>query len=155
MVESVDVCPGPHVVAGFASQRRAVGASLRHAIFEFAVMRIRVAGGATAVFKMERHNLVGAATRSHFVAIGAGHCGMGSGQCKASLAMLHDGKCRAVKVPNRMAVLAFVQIRRPCELAVMGILMAVRAKRESHLVNGVLAGWKMALRAFHGHVFAS
>jgi hypothetical protein len=33
--------------------------------------------------------------------------------------------------------------------------MAVRAKREFHLIDRVLAGRKMALVAFHGHVLAS
>ena len=142
-------------MAGLASQRRAVGAPLRHAVFEFAVMRIRVAGGATAVFKPERHDLVSAATRSHFVAIGAGHRGMGSRQSEASFAVLRDGKERTVKIAHRMAILAFVEMRGCGELAVMRVLVAVRAKREFHLVDGVLAGWKVALRAFHDHVFAS
>jgi hypothetical protein len=66
-------------VARLASQGCAVGASLRHAVFEFAVMRICVAGGATTIFEAERQNLVGAACRSHLMAIGAGHGGVCSG----------------------------------------------------------------------------
>jgi len=140
MVESVDICPRPHIVTGFASQRGAVGASLRHAIFEFAVVRICVAGGATAIFEAERHNFVRAARRSHLVTIGAGHGGVRSGQSEASVAMLGDGKESAVKIAHGVAVLAFVQMRSRGELAVMRVLVTVRAKREFHLVNRVLAG---------------
>lgn len=155
MVKTVYIDPGPHVVAGFASQRCAVGASLRHAILEFAVMRILVAAGTTAIFEAERHNFVGAACRSHLVTIGAPNGGVGSGQSETSVAMLGDGIERTVKIAHGMAILAFVQMRRRGELAVMSVFMAVRAKREFHLVNGVLAGRKMALGAFHGNVFAS
>jgi hypothetical protein len=141
-------------VAGLTSQRRAVGALLGHAIFEFPVMRIRVAGGAAAVFEAKRHDLVSAACRSHFVAIGAGHRGMGSRQCEASFAMLRDGKERTVKIAYGVAILAFVEIGGCGELAVMRILVTVRAKREFHLVNGVLAGRKMTLVTGNGNVFA-
>ena len=78
VVESVDVRPGPHVVAGFASQRRTVAAPLRHPFLELAVVRIGMTRRAAHVFKMERQDLIGPACRSHFVAIGAGHRGMGS-----------------------------------------------------------------------------
>ena len=149
MVESVDVCPGPHVVAGFASQRRTVAAPLRHAFLELAVVRIGMTRRAAHVFKMERQDLVDPACRSRLVAIGAGHRGMGSPQCEASFAVLRDGKERTVKIAYGVAILAFVEIGGCRELAVMRILVAVRAKREFHLVNGVLAGRKMALAAFH------
>ncbi len=155
MVESSDVCPGPHVVAGFASQRHAVAAPLRHAFLELAVVRIGVTRGAAHVFKMERQELVGTACRSHLVTIGAGHGGMGTRQCEASFAMLRDGKERTVKIPYGVAILAFVQIWGGGELAVMSILVTVRAERKFHLVDRALAGRKMALGAFHGHVFAS
>src|SRR5882762_3714140 len=40
MVEAFHVRPGPYVMAGFASLRRAVGTAPRHAFFEFAMMDI-------------------------------------------------------------------------------------------------------------------
>jgi len=86
---------------------------LRHAIFEFAVVRICVAGGATAIFEAERHNFVRAARRSHLVTIGAGHGGVRSGQSEASVAMLGDGKESAVKIAHGVAVLAFVSNAEP------------------------------------------
>jgi hypothetical protein len=142
-------------VAGFASQRRAIGAALRHAIFEFAVVWIGMTRGAAHIFKMERQDLVGPARPSRLVAIGAGHGRVRSRQSEASLAMLRDGKERTVKITHGMAILAFVQIWGGGELAVMSVFVAVRAKREFDLVNRVLAGRKMALGAFHGNVFAS
>lgn len=148
MVKSVDVRPRPHTVACLASQRCAVGALLGHAIFEFAVMRICVAGGATAVLEAERHNLVGAARRSRLMAIGARHGGVRSRQSESGLAMLRDGKECTVKIAHCMAILAFVQVWGGGELAVMSILVTVCAERKLHLVNRVLAGRKMALGAF-------
>jgi len=61
VIESLDVCPGPHVVAGFTAERRAVGAPLFLRIFEFTMMRIRVASGAGHVVPAEREDLVGPA----------------------------------------------------------------------------------------------
>src|SRR2546430_15181151 len=49
MVEAIHVRPGPHVMAGFASLRCAVGTAPRHAFFEFAMMDIFMAGGAGPV----------------------------------------------------------------------------------------------------------
>jgi len=63
--------------------------------------------------------------------------------------VLRDGKERTVKIAYGVAILAFVEIGGCRELAVMRVLVTVRAKREFHLVNGVLPCWKMALGAFH------
>jgi len=113
-----------------------------------------VAGGASEIFKVERHDFVGAARGSHLVTIGAGYGGVRSGQGKTSVAMLGDGKERTVKIAHGVAILAFVEMRCRGELAVVSVFMTVRAKREFHLVNGVLAGRKMAFGAFDGNVFA-
>jgi hypothetical protein len=127
MVESVDVCPGPHVMASFASQRCAVGSLPRHAILKFTVVRILMAGSTTTISEAERHNFVGAACRSHLVAIGTGHRGVRPGQCETRAAMLRNRKSGTVKVLNAMATLAFVQVRSGGELSVMRILVTVRA----------------------------
>lgn len=127
MVKAIYICPRPYVVAGFAPQGRAVSTPPRHAIFEFAVMRICVAGSATSIFKVERQNFVGAACRSHLVTIGAGHGGVCSGQGETSVAMLSDGKERAVKIADGVAIFAFVQMRRRGELAVVSVFVTVRA----------------------------
>jgi len=54
--------------------------------------------------------------------------------------MLGDGKKGAVKIADRMTILAFVGVRSGGELAVMRVLVTIRAKRKFHLVNRVLAG---------------
>ncbi len=53
-----------------------------------------------------------------------------------------------------MAILAFVQVRGRGELAVMSILVTVRAKREFYFVNRVLSDRQMAFGAFDRDVLA-
>ncbi len=64
VVEAVDICPGLCVVAGFATKRRAVATLAGHAVAEFAIVGIFVAGGAVAVFEMERNDFVDGAGRA-------------------------------------------------------------------------------------------
>jgi hypothetical protein len=154
MVEADDIDPGAHVVAGLASQRGTVGAWLGHAIFEFAVMGIRVARRATAIFEAERQDFVGAACRSHLVTIGARNGGVCSRQCEPGVAMLGDGKEGTVKIAHGMAIFAFVRVRSGGELAVMRVLVTICAKSEFDLVNCVFTGGQMALGAIDGNVFA-
>lgn len=54
MIEAADVDPGSGAMARFAAQRGSIGALLRHALLEFALVGIRVAGSAGAVREMER-----------------------------------------------------------------------------------------------------
>lgn len=126
-------------MAGFASEGCAVGASLCLAIFEFAVVRIYMASGASAIFESERQNLVLAACGSRLVTIGTGHGGVCSGQSEMSVAVLRDGKERTVPVAHGMTIFAFVQMRSGGELAVMRVLVTVRAERKLQFVNCVLA----------------
>lgn len=139
MVEAIHVRPGPHVMAGFASLRRAIGTAPRHAFFEFAMMDILMAGGAGPIFEMERQDLVGPPGGTNFVAIGARNGSVRAGQGKTRLAMFGDRESGAVKIQNGMTLLAFVSIRRGFKLSVMGILVAVGAGCEFHLIDGVLA----------------
>src|SRR6267143_5250093 len=141
-------------MAGFASLRRAVGTAPRHALIEFAMMDILMAGGAGPIFEMERQDFILPSGGTDFVAIGASNGGMRAGQRKTRLAMFGDRESGAVKIQNGMTLLAFVTIRRGFKLSVMGILMAVGAGCEFHLVDGVLARWQMALVAFHFDVLA-
>jgi len=126
-------------MAGFASLRRTVGTTPRHAFVEFAMMHILMAGCAGAIFEMERQDLVLSAGGPHFMTIGARHGSVRAGQRKTRLAMFGDRECGAVPIQNGMAILAFVQIRGGCKLSVMGILVAVGAGCEFHLIDGVLA----------------
>lgn len=72
MVEAADVDPGLGAVTGFAAQSGSIGAFLRHALLEFALVWIRVAGRAGAVREMERQNLVCSSAKARLVAIRAG-----------------------------------------------------------------------------------
>ena len=154
MVKAADVDPGPGGVAGFAAQRSAIGALLRHAVLEFALVGIGVAGGAGAVLEMERQNLVGSSSEAHFVAFRAGHGHMRPGQDKPRVLVLGNRECRAMKVLYGMAILATVLIGSGGKLFVMRVLMAIRAGREFHLVEGVFSGGRMTFVAGDGGMFS-
>jgi len=154
MVETADVDPGLGAVARFAAERSAIGAFLRHAVFEFALMDILVAGGARAVRKMERQNLVRSSAQAHFVALRAGYRHVGSGQHEMSVLVLGNGKRRAMKVLNGMAILAAVLVWSGGKLLVMRVLMAIRAGREFNFVQSVFAGRRVAFIASDGHMFS-
>ena len=126
-------------MAGFAPLRRAVGTLPCHAFVEFAMMHILMAGGAGPIFEMERQDLVLSAGGPHLMTIGARHGGVRARQRKTCLAMFGDRECGAVPIQNGMTILAFVQIRGSCKLSVMGVLMAVGAGCEFHLIDCVLA----------------
>ena len=153
VVESIDVCPGPHIVAGFAAKRRAVCAALRHAVVEFPVVHINVTGRAGPILEMERQDFVLASCGTDFMTIGARHSRMSASQCETCVAMFGDGKGGTAEVQNGMAIFAFVSVRSGGELAVMGILVAIRARCELHLVNRIFPRGEMAFAAFHGDVF--
>ena len=126
-------------MAGFTSLRRAVGTTPRHAFVEFAMMDIGMAGGASPILEMERQDLVGPSGGANLMTIGARNGGVRPGQRKTCLAMFGDRECGAVPIQNGMTILAFVQIRGSCKLSVMGILVAVGAGCEFHLIDRVLA----------------
>lgn len=140
MVEAIDIDPRAHVVASFASQGRAIGAQFLLLLLKFTVMGILMAAGAAHVFPTEWKDLIGSPGGSDLVTVSARHGGVGSRQCETSVAMLCDGKERAVKITDGMAILAFIGAGSSGELAVMGILVAIGTERKFHLVNGVLAG---------------
>ena len=147
MVESVHVDPGSSVVACLAALQGSISALLRHAFVEFPLMRIRVTRGAGAIFEMERQDLVRPAAEAGLVAFRAWDRRMGPGENEARVFVLRDRERRAIKIFDRVAILAAVPIRRPSELPVVGVLMTVRASRELHLINSVLAGRDMAFPA--------
>ena len=154
MVEAADVDPGLGAVARFAAERSAIGAFLRHAVFEFALVDILVAGGARAVREMERENFVRSSAQAHFVALRAGHGHVGSGQHKVGVLVLGNGERRAMKILYGMAVLATVLVGSGGKLLVMRILMAIRARREFYFVLGVLSGRCVAFIASDGYMFS-
>ena len=117
-------------------------------------MRILVAGGACAVLKMERQNLVRSSAQSCFVALGTGNGNVSSSQHEMRFLVLGNREGRSVNILYRMAVFAAVQVRRGGKLLVMLILVAIRASREFHFVLSILAGWGVALVTSNGSVFS-
>ena len=154
MVEAADVDPGFGAVARFAAQRGSIGALLRHALLEFALVGIRVAGSAGAVREMERQNLVRSSAEARFVALRAGDGHVGPGQHEVGVLVLGDRERRAMKVLYRVAVLAAILVGRGGKLLVMRVLMAIRARRELHFVDSVLAGRRVAFVASDGRMFS-
>lgn len=71
VVEASNVDPGSSAVTRFATQGCAIGALGRHALLEFALMRIHVASRAGAVLEMERQNLIRSPAEAGFVAFRA------------------------------------------------------------------------------------
>ena len=127
-------------MTGLASLRCAIGAAPRHALVEFAVVHVGVTRSASPILKMEWQDFVGPSGGTDFVAIGTRHGRVSSAQGEPRFAMFGNRKCGAVKIQNGMTVFALVSIRRGRKLSVMGVLMAVGAGREFHLIDGVLAG---------------
>lgn len=154
VVEAIDVCPGFNVVAGFAAKGNAIGALAGHTIVEFTLVRILVAGGAVAVFEMERQDLVGAAGGANFMTIDAGHSNVSTGQGEARGLVLGDGEGGAVEIGNGVAGFAAIVIGSGGELVVVCVLVAIGASFKFDFVDGVFGGGEMALGALHGDVLA-
>src|SRR5260370_40022255 len=96
-------------MAGFASLRRTVGTTPRHAFVEFAMMHILMAGGAGAIFEIERQDIVLWAGGPHFMRIRALHRSVRAGQRKKSLTTFGDRDCEAAHIFNSMASPAVYQ----------------------------------------------
>jgi len=154
MVEAPDVDPGPRAVARFAPQRSAVSALLRHAILEFALMRIGVAGGARLILEMERKNLVCSSGKAGLVALRASHGHVGAGQREVCLLVLGNRERRTMKVFYSVTILTTILVGSGGKLLVVRVLVAIQAGREFYFVDGVLAGGRVALFALHGRMFS-
>lgn len=154
MVEAANVDPGSRAVARFAALGRAVGAFGRHALYEFALMRIHVAGSASAVFEMERQNLVRSSGETGFVALRAGHGHVAPGQHEAGVLVLGNGERRTMEVLYGVAILATILVGSGGKLFVMRVLVAIHAGRELHFVESILAGRRVAFVAGDGRVFS-
>ncbi len=115
---------------------------------------VGVTPGAGAIRKVERDDFVRALRRPYLVAFDASHGRMSARQRKLRVAMLRDGEEGPVEVLDRVAALATVLVRRSGELAIVRVLVAIRARSELHFVDGVLSGWNMALRALHTNVLS-
>jgi len=154
MVEAADVNPGSGAVAALAAKCGSISALLRHAFLEFTLVGIGVTGGARAVREMERKNLVRSPAKSRFVALRAGDGYVSPSQDEVCVLMLGNRKRRAMEVLYGVAVLAAILVGSCGKLLVMSVLMAIRACREFHLVQSVLAGRRMAFVASDSRMFS-
>lgn len=154
MIEAVDVCPGLDAMAGFATERCAIGALASHAIVELALVWILVTSGAITIFEMIRHDFVGATCGAKFVTVGAGNRHVTTGEGEAGVAMFGDGEGGAMEILHSVARLAAVVIRSGSKLIVVGVLVAVAAVFELHFVDGVFSRGEVALITLDGNVFA-
>src|SRR6516165_8425730 len=154
MIEAIDVGPGLHRMAGFATEGRAIGPLFRHAVVEFALMRILMAPGAGLILKFERQDLIRAPGCAELVAIAAGYRGVGAGEREFRVAVLCNRVRRAVPVHDGVAVFAAVLVGGARKLVVVRILVAIHAEFELDVVDRVLARRKVTLRTFHLDVFA-
>jgi len=140
-------------VTRLTAQRSSISALQRHAILEFALMGIGVAGRASAVREMERQNLVRSSGEARFVTLRASDSHVSPGKREASVLVLGNGERRAMKVLYGVAVFAAILVRRGGELFVVRVLMAIRARRELHFVDSVLASRRVAFVASDGRMF--
>lgn len=154
MVKSTDVDPGARAVARLATERRSIRFFRRHAIFKFALVGICVARGACAVLKMEGQNFVCSSAQPCLVAFRAGDSHVRSDEREMRLLVLGDGKCGAVEILYRVAILATVQVGSGGKLFIVFILMAICARREFHFVLRIFSGRRVAFIASHGRMLA-
>ena len=153
MVKASNVDPGPGAVTRFASEQGPVGTLLRHPRFEFTLMGILVTGRARAVLEMERQDSIRPCAKTRLVALGAGDSGVGPGQQKAGAVVFGDREGRTMKVLYGMTILATIPVGRVGKLLVVGVLMAVRARRELHFIDRSLPGRDVTFGTSDGGVF--
>lgn len=115
---------------------------------------IVVTRGTTHVGKTERQNLIGPPTQAYFVAVRARNCGVRTAERVARLPVHRQSESCLMEILDGMAAFTLVLIRGSGKLAVMGVLVAVRAGREFHSINRVLPCRRVALVTFHLDVLA-
>ena len=111
MIEASDINPRPGTMAGFATKCGAIRPFLRHAVFEFALMRIGMACGAGAVREMERQNLVGPSAEAGLMTLCARNCDVRAGQNEVGVLMLRDSERGAMEVFYSVAIVAAILVR--------------------------------------------
>jgi len=141
-------------MASLTTKSRPIRAAPGHAVFEFAFMRIYVAGSAALILKMEWEHFLCWPAGSHLVTIIARHGHVCARERKASVAMLRNRKCRSVKILDGVAALTLVLIGCRLKLPFMRVLVAFQAGSKLHFVNRIFARWKMAFCAIHSGVLA-
>ena len=154
VIKTVYVGPRARVMARFATECGAVRPAPLHAVVEFPVVGILMTGRTGSIGESKRQNLVGSARKPHLVALVAWHGSVRAGEGESSLLMLGDGEKRAMKILNRVAILAAIVIGSAGELPIMSVLVAIHAAREFDFIDGFLTRGNVALGAFDRGVLA-
>ena len=151
VIESGKLFPRLGRMTGLAPGGGTVGANLKHALLELALVRIGVATGAVQIFPVIDHGL-GLKLRRFFVAIGARNRDVPSGQHEVSFLVLGQAESRRFVAFQVVTPVAGVEVWRGRELGGMLVGMAVGATVELHLEQRVLALGNVTLRAFQARV---
>jgi hypothetical protein len=141
-------------MASLAPKPCSVGLLSLLAVLEFSMMRICMACRASGISKTEGQDLVFAIPLASRVAVGTRNSYVRSCERELRIAMHRNGVSASMKVHDRVARFATVVIRRPGELVVMHIFVAIAAIRESDFVYRFFPCRYVAFRAFHGHVLS-
>lgn len=152
VVREAHIFPGFQRVADLAPNGAAIAAILGAQLAELAAMRFGMAGTAGTVVEVEAHR--GGLPSLRFMALGALHGSMSSGQLEASGVVASDGERGVTETLNRVAIVAVVQMRRTGKLRLVRIFVAVQAGGELQPKGGGFASRHMALGADHAGVFA-
>ena len=112
-------------------------------------MRVRVACRTGPVLKMKWQDLVFSAAGARLMTFHAGYGDVRTGQREFRHLMFGDREERSVKIRHRVAALTAIPERLPGKLAVVGILVTIRAVREFDLIYCRFPGRNVAFPAFH------
>jgi len=134
MVKTLNLYPRIGVVACLTAKDGATRAAAGHALAEFSVVWVGMAGGATSIGKMERRAFTGHRRNPRLMAIVARNSHMSTGQRKLGISMLGDCEQRAMEILNGMTRFAAIVVRSGGELPVVSILVAIQARCKFHVV---------------------
>ena len=131
-------------MAGLAAQWLAVGAGVRHACRELALMRIGVASRAVqAVETIER----AAPPLRRLVAVNAGDRDVAAGEHEPRLLMTCEIESRGMECGLVVTLFATVKVGSACKLVVVYVLVAIHTSGRLDCEYGGAPSRHMALRA--------
>lgn len=134
VVKTLNLYPRIRVVACLAAKEGANRAAAGHALAEFSVVWVGMAGGTTAIGKMERRTFTGHRRDPGLMAIVARNSHMSTGKRELRISMLGDCEQGAVEILNGMTRFAAIVVWGSGELPVVNILVAIQARCKFHVV---------------------
>ena len=154
MIESHHLLPVQDVVAGLASEERAVGTAASHALRKLSLVRVRVAPGAGAILKPVFHRAGRKYRHVRLVTLDAGNGGMRTTQGESRFVVGRGREPDGMKRLHGVAIFAAILVRRPGKLSLVNVEMAGGAVRLRNFVDGIRALRDVALLAGHGKMFS-